>query len=72
MSENTECIHGIEIGCSICNPRPKPPPEPDSRPFVAKYDSQCPECDLPIYAGRQRIILRPRSWGNQAIHAGCA
>lgn len=62
------------IGCTDCNRSSRPPslPEADSVPIRARYDGQCPECDLPIIAGKSRIVLRRREWGNSAVHETCA
>ena len=71
MTVSEECELHETIGCSWCNPRPASPAEPDSRPFVARYDGQCPECNLPIVAGEQRIVLRDVGSHTVAIHQHC-
>lgn len=62
------------IGCQDCNrpSRPTPRAEADSVPIRARYDGQCPECDLAIIAGKSMIVLRRRTWGNSAVHQHCA
>ena len=53
MSEDTECVHGMEYGCSICSGKDVRRPESEGIEFSyrAKYEGQCPECDLPIVVG---------------------
>lgn len=74
----TECALHEMIGCTICSGRAaaerdaEQAQHSDSRPFVARFAGHCPGCDLPINPGRDRIILRERSWGNVAIHEACA
>ena len=72
MTLTEECELHEMLGCAICNPRPAPPPVSDSRPFVARYDGQCIECNLPIIAGTSRIVMRERSWAIVPIHEACA
>jgi hypothetical protein len=54
MSDDTECIHGMEYGCSICSGKDrasKVEQEEADFEYQAKYDGQCPECNLPIAPG---------------------
>jgi hypothetical protein len=57
MSDDTECVHGMEYGCSICNGKDVRRPEPEEAKFTyrAKYEGQCPECGLPIAVGQQCV-----------------
>jgi hypothetical protein len=57
MNEDVECIHGMEYGCSICGSKEVRRAEPEGVRFSyrAKYEGQCPECDLPIVRGQQCI-----------------
>jgi hypothetical protein len=57
MSEDTECVHGMEYGCSICSGKDVRRPESEGIQFSyrAKYGGQCPACDLPIVVGQQCI-----------------
>jgi hypothetical protein len=42
MSEDVECIHGMEFGCSICSGKDvkRPEPEETKLTYRAKYDGQ--------------------------------
>lgn len=60
------------IGCQVCAPRPAPEPEPDSRPFRARYDGDCPACGMSITAERDWIVMRVRGSFSQALHEECA
>lgn len=71
MSLTEECAKHEMIGCQVCNPRPVPEPLLDSRAFLARYDGQCPECNLPIHAGKQLIVLRGDVDTCRAIHEAC-
>lgn len=67
-----ECIHGLgpTEACVICNGREKrEAAERAERPriFAAKYEGQCPACDLPISVG-QSIAWLP---DHQPTHEGC-
>ena len=72
MTNLTPCERHEMIGCTVCSPRPKPEPAEDSHPFLARYDGQCPSCDLPIRAGADRIVMRDGGHGSYAIHEDCA
>jgi hypothetical protein len=55
VSEDSECIHGMEHGCTICiegvSPRPgKPTVE---RIFTARHDGECPVCNFAIRPGER-------------------
>lgn len=65
-----ECIHGLTEGtCAICKHGPRRPPrrEPVAT-FTARYDGQCPECDLPIHAG---IDVVHKMSDDSYIHKDC-
>ena len=55
--DDTECIHGMEFGCSICSGKDSKRLEPEEIDFSyrAKYDGQCPGCNLPIAPGQQCV-----------------
>jgi hypothetical protein len=72
MAITDECEKHEMIGCQVCNPPPPPPVPADSRPFRARYDGHCPECNLPIMAGAHRIVLRGGVSDTRAIHETCA
>jgi hypothetical protein len=59
----------MEYGCSICNGKDVRRPEPEAVAFSyrAKYDDQCPECDLPIVVGQQSV----KTTKGRNIHAEC-
>lgn len=72
MSALEECIHGLGPveACVICNGRAKrEAAEEAERPrvFVAKFDGQCDECDLPIHVGQMVAWLPER----RATHEEC-
>lgn len=72
MSGEEECIHGLGPveACVICNGRAKREAAERAeqpRTFPAKFESQCPECDLPIYVGQMVAWLPER----RATHAEC-
>jgi len=62
MSDN-ECIHGLGpiAACTICNGRERREAAVNAeqpRTFPARFDGQCPSCNLPIQVG-QRIAWLP-------------
>ena len=48
MEDDAKCIHGMEDGCSICRGRDVCRSEPEGVAYYypAKYEGQCPECNL--------------------------
>ena len=68
MSDETECIHGMEFGCSICSGKDKPAPETIEFSYWAKYDGHCPSCNLPIVIG-QRCSKTSKG---RNLHESCA
>ena len=69
MSEDVECIHGMEFGCSICSGKDVKRPEPEETKFTyrAKYDGQCPECYLPIAVGQECV----KTTRERNLHVEC-
>ena len=57
MSEDTEWVHGMEYGCSIRSGKDVKRPEAEGIEYGyrAKYEGQCPECNLPIVMGQQCV-----------------
>jgi hypothetical protein len=54
----SECIHGLEFGCTICSGMDKDdPPEEIIAHFHAKYEGQCSGCNLPIHLGEHCVKL---------------
>ena len=70
MTITEECELHEMIGCRICNPKPEYD-EPDSRPFPARYDGQCPQCNLSILVGQSVILVTSRSGYRAAVHKEC-
>lgn len=69
--ETEECIHLIfpASACTICHPREVPTlPESYEGTMIAKFDGQCPDCNLPIYAEHSVIRKRRGKW----LHKRCA
>lgn len=70
--ETEECIHLIfpAAYCTICHPKKiePPPDETEGRTMIAKFDGQCPDCNLPIYALTSTIKKRKGKW----LHKRCA
>jgi hypothetical protein len=71
--EADECIHGLGLvsACTICNGRERRERESHTegwREFPAKYEGQCPACNLPIRVGSM-IAWRP---DDRPRHADCA
>ena len=68
----TECIHGMDPAwCSLCKApivgESKADILIDNGPYQARYDGQCPSCDLPIHEGQ--LIYR---WTDERYrHEGC-
>lgn len=67
-----ECIHGLGpvAACVLCNGRAqREAAEQAEAPhtFPAKFEGQCPGCDLPIYVGQIVAWLPER----KATHEGC-
>lgn len=53
--------------CPVClGPAPKPTVTVE-RYFDARFDGQCPECDLPIHVGQNVALLSTGRY----VHAGC-
>jgi histone acetyltransferase (RNA polymerase elongator complex component) len=69
MTEDEECKHGLMPNtCASCKHGPEiNEPERIDFSFNAKFDSQCPECDLPITEG-QRISKTTK---DRYLHTGC-
>jgi hypothetical protein len=70
MSEDVECIHGMEFGCSICSGKDVRLSEPEEVmkfTYRAKHEGQCPECDLPIVPGQQCVKTTKQRY----LHADC-
>jgi hypothetical protein len=66
-----ECLHGMEdpAWCSICKHGPeKAQPEKIDYAFDARYDGECPECDLPITIGQHCV----RTTQGRTLHRRCA
>lgn len=66
-----ECPHGMEdpAWCSLCKRGPtKPEPVTVVARFPARYDGQCPGCDLPIKVGQLVAKLSNDTY----VHEGCA
>jgi len=71
MSENPfdDCEHGsLPTTCPVClGPAPKPPAPERLFSFSARYDGQCPECNLPITPGQMAS-----RWSDEFVrHMGC-
>lgn len=70
--EYDECIHLLNPAtCTICNGRERRERETHTegrREFPAKYEGQCPTCNLPIRVG-DTVAWRT---GEPARHARCA
>ena len=66
-AKDEECKHGMEFGCTICSGKDKPEPEKAQYGYWAKYDGQCPGCNLPIAKG-QRCVKTTR---DRNLHEGC-
>lgn len=68
-----ECPHGMPdpAWCSTCKhgvgPRPRVTVVERPR-FRARYDGQCPDCDLPIGVGQWIVQLSTGAF----VHEGCA
>lgn len=61
MTDDDECIHGLGpvSACTICNGKDRARAAEESwREFPAKYEGQCPACNLPIRVG-DLIAWRP-------------
>lgn len=71
MDDTEECIHLMDpASCTLCNGRAakeRKEAEQAPRTFPAKYEGQCPACDLPIYVG-QMVAWRE---GRRAVHERC-
>lgn len=64
-----ECIHELDTRwCAACKEGPKKL-ESERRDYIfnARYEGQCPECDLPITVG-QRLMMTTR---HRVIHSQC-
>ncbi len=70
MSDDDECKHGLDPAwCAACKEGPKRnEPERVDYTFRAKYEGQCPECDLPITLG-QAVAKTTRG---RVLHGWCA
>lgn len=67
-----ECHHGLPPeACSLClHPPRRPESDQIEYTFSAKFDGQCPICDLPIYIGQTVSRLMPST---RVVHfEGCA
>ena len=56
--ELTECMHGIypSTSCTYCYPKAKgTTSRTNTRVICARYDGQCPACNLPITADQSYI-----------------
>jgi hypothetical protein len=69
VSEDSECIHGMEYGCSICSGKDVRRRESEGIEYSyrAKYEGQCPGCDLPIVVGQQCV----KTTRGRNLHADC-
>jgi hypothetical protein len=71
MSEDIECVHGMEYGCSICSGKDRASKRAEAEEvefgYRAKYEGQCPECDLPIVVGQQCV----KTTKDRNLHADC-
>lgn len=75
MAPDTDVCELHEVyACTVCSGRDRSEQvlEPDGPAIEARFDGQCPECDLPIHIGQ--IIRRRHYWGgrNAYIHVACA
>jgi hypothetical protein len=64
-----ECIHGLEAEwCATCKHGPERQ-EPERIDFVfdAKFEGQCPECDLPISIGQ----FCAKTTRSRTVHRKC-
>lgn len=73
----TPCAHGMPTpaSCVDCmyegNVPPAPPPEVErinQGSFIAKWDGQCPDCNLPIVHGQWLV----RSTHGRYFHEHCS
>lgn len=71
------CPHGMPTpkACLDCMdegllpPPPRPEPErADSPPVTARFDANCPSCNLPMVTGKDRIVRTTR---DRWVHVGC-
>jgi hypothetical protein len=72
VSDLEECIHGLGpvSACTVCNGRQEREAKEHAEipcNFPAKYESQCPACNLPIVVGQIVAWLPER----RATHEGC-
>lgn len=70
--DSDECIHGLGpvSACVLCNGRAlreAAARRNEWRIFPAKFEGQCPECDLPIAVGQQ-VAWKP---DHPARHESC-
>jgi hypothetical protein len=65
----SECIHGLDDDwCAICKHGPdRPAPEIVEYKFKARYDGQCPACNLPIMVGQSCA----RTTRGRTVHDRC-
>lgn len=48
-----DCPHGSDpLTCRVCRPAPPTAPVTLEYEFKAKFDGQCPGCNLPIVTGQ--------------------
>jgi hypothetical protein len=70
MREASECVHGMEYGCSICSGKDvrRPTVEEVRFSYRAKYHGHCAECDLPIAIGQQCV----KTTKERNLHEDCS
>lgn len=70
VTEPDECPHGLDRRwCTTClhGPARRPTEVSVEATFPARYDGQCPRCDLPIAVGRVIHRLSDETY----VHEGC-
>lgn len=66
MTSDEECIHGMDSSwCSLCRHPKSETHMIEMRTIKAKFNGQCPTCNLPIYEGQ--FITGGPPW----IHSAC-
>lgn len=69
-----ECKHGLEdYSCATCKhgPEVKTSSWKNGAVFPARYDGQCPECDLPTHVG-QKMVRQEGDDAVRYVHEWCA
>lgn len=69
--EDPDCIHGLlKTTCAICKRGPRKPSMTVAimATFTARYDGQCPGCNLPIHSG---IDVIHKLSNETYVHDGC-